>query len=219
MNMYREELLDHYWHPQNYGTAENPSFLIKEHNPLCGDSLMLSARVENGIIADIKFNGKGCAISQASASLLTGALIGKNINTARAFSPDDLFALLKVPISPARQKCALLSFNAFKNGAKTLNTPESIKQALKQVKDPEINCDIVSLGLIYEIRMPDADHIEVDMTLTSINCPLGPYLLDEVKKVLYELNSSQENKINLIWEPAWSKDRIDPLIREELMFG
>lgn len=119
MNMYQEELLDHYWHPKNCGSVSEPSFSATEHNPLCGDTLTITARVEHDILADIKFNGDGCAISQAAASLLTDALMEKNLSYVRAFSSADVYTLLKVSISPAREKCALLALYTLQKGLNT----------------------------------------------------------------------------------------------------
>ncbi|HBV58019.1 MAG TPA: Fe-S cluster protein [Candidatus Magasanikbacteria bacterium] len=116
MNMYQEELLDHYWHPKNRGNTHDASFSATEHNPLCGDTLTITARVEHDILADIKFNGNGCAISQAAADLLTESLAGKTIQNAGMFSPDAMRTLLNVPISGAREKCALLALTAFQKG-------------------------------------------------------------------------------------------------------
>ncbi|MBI5229748.1 MAG: iron-sulfur cluster assembly scaffold protein [Candidatus Magasanikbacteria bacterium] len=116
MNIYQEELLDRYWHPKNRGSVDNASFSATEHNPLCGDTLTITARIEHAILADVKFNGNGCAISQAAADLLTESLTGKTIQNARAFSPDAMRMLLTVPISSAREKCALLALTAFQKG-------------------------------------------------------------------------------------------------------
>ncbi|MBI5229749.1 MAG: metal-sulfur cluster assembly factor [Candidatus Magasanikbacteria bacterium] len=100
-----------------------------------------------------------------------------------------------------------------------MHTTESVREALKQIKDPELNCDIVSLGLVYAIRLPDAKHVEIDVTFTSMGCPAGPYILSEVQRVIDELEGSPEGTVHLVWEPAWTKDRVDPLVREELMEG
>ncbi len=97
-----------------------------------------------------------------------------------------------------------------------MHTIESVTSALKQIKDPELNCDIVSLGLVYAIRFPDTTHIEVDVTFTSMGCPAGPYILSEVQRVLNELEGAPEGTVHLMWEPAWTPDKMDPVVRDEL---
>ncbi len=114
-DIYREIILDYYRNPRNYGKIENPDVSIKDSNPLCGDEIEMQLKVEDGKIIDIKFTGKGCAISQASASMLTEMVKDKDINTARNISKDDILESLGLTsLGPARIKCALLSLKTFK---------------------------------------------------------------------------------------------------------
>lgn len=83
--LYQEVILDHYKNPRNYGILENPTHSAVGHNPLCGDHVELYLIVENEIIKDVKFKGVGCAISQASASIMTGILKNKTLSEARKF--------------------------------------------------------------------------------------------------------------------------------------
>jgi len=133
--LYQEIILDHYKHPRNKGKIENPD--IQEHakNPLCGDEINISAKVENGVITEVKFWGQGCSISQSSASLLTEALKGKNLEEAKHLIlifqemlaghdlPEtedidwgELEALRGVTKFPARLKCATLAWNTVQKG-------------------------------------------------------------------------------------------------------
>ena len=114
---YREYILDHYKNPRNYGRLESPTLSHEEDNPLCGDIIGIDLAVEDGSIADVRFHGRGCAISQASASLLTERLKGLSLEEARKISKEDVFEDLGIDISPARIKCALLSLKVLKVGA------------------------------------------------------------------------------------------------------
>ena len=114
---YREYILDHYKNPRNYGRLDSPDISHEENNPLCGDVVGMDFRVREGVIEDIRFHGRGCAISQASASLMTERLKGKTLDEARKINKDDVLGELGIEISPARIKCALLSLKVLKVGA------------------------------------------------------------------------------------------------------
>ncbi|MEM4211629.1 MAG: iron-sulfur cluster assembly scaffold protein [Nitrososphaerota archaeon] len=111
-----DEILDHYRNPRNYGEIENPDIHAKDSNPLCGDVVELFIRVKDGVISDVKFKGKGCAISQASASKLTEKLIGMRIEDVKSLSRQDILEMLGIELSPVRLKCALLSLKVLKVG-------------------------------------------------------------------------------------------------------
>jgi len=114
---YREYILDHYKNPRNYGRLDNPDITHEEDNPLCGDVVGMDFRVQEGVIEDIRFHGRGCAISQASASLLTERLKGMALDDAKKIDKNDVLGELGIQISPARIKCALLSLKVLKVGA------------------------------------------------------------------------------------------------------
>jgi len=114
---YREYILDHYKNPRNYGRLEQPDITHEEDNPLCGDVVGMDFRVKAGVIEDIRFHGRGCAISQASASLLTERLKGMALDEAKKIDKNDVLGELGIQISPARIKCALLSLKVLKVGA------------------------------------------------------------------------------------------------------
>ncbi len=113
MSLYQDLILDHYRNPRNQGVLKAPTHLAAANNPTCGDRLEMQLSVKNGIIADVKFSGSGCAISQASASLLSEFVKGKTIAEASALDTSGLLALLGVSLSPNRLKCALLSLETF----------------------------------------------------------------------------------------------------------
>ena len=114
---YREYILDHYKNPRNFGRLEAADISHEEDNPLCGDVVGMDFKVKDGRIEDVRFHGRGCAISQASASLLTERLKGMTLEDARKISKDDVLGELGIEISPARIKCALLSLKVLKVGA------------------------------------------------------------------------------------------------------
>lgn len=114
---YREYILDHYKNPRNFGHLERPDITHEEDNPLCGDVVGMDFRVDDGVIEDIRFHGRGCAISQASASLLTERLKGQSLEDAKKINKQDVLDELGIEISPARIKCALLALKVLKVGA------------------------------------------------------------------------------------------------------
>ncbi len=117
MDFYRETILDHYNQPRNWGVLAPADIDHEENNPLCGDRLRLTMRVEDDKIVEIGWSGEGCAISQASASMLGETLIGKTLEEARAITKEDILEMLGIELGPVRLKCALLSLKVLKVGA------------------------------------------------------------------------------------------------------
>lgn len=115
MDLYGEIILDHFQNPHHHGRLDQATFSGRDSNPLCGDQIQLDILSDQeGTIIDVGFTGQGCAISQASASMLTDALIGKSLFEAAQMSNDDIYQMLGVPLSPARVKCALLGLTTLK---------------------------------------------------------------------------------------------------------
>ncbi|AQQ53924.1 metal-sulfur cluster assembly factor [Planococcus lenghuensis] len=85
---------------------------------------------------------------------------------------------------------------------------DSMMGALEQVIDPELGIDIVNLGLIYDVELQEEGKAVVTMTLTSLGCPMGPMIVDQVKTALSELPEVNEVEVNIVWQPAWSKDHM-----------
>jgi nitrogen fixation NifU-like protein len=109
MDYYREYILDHYRNPRNYGTLEHPSAHAEDSNPLCGDQLAIDLLVEDNLVKEVRFKGRGCAISQASASMLSEMIEGHTVDEVIQLGKDDVLDALGISISPARTKCAFLS--------------------------------------------------------------------------------------------------------------
>jgi nitrogen fixation protein NifU and related proteins len=114
-DLYRDYILEHYRRPHNFGVVEDADASYEGSNPLCGDRITLMLGVKDGIVDRVGFTGRGCAISQASASLLTDEIKGKPLKDVAAFRADDLLDLLGIEISPARLKCAMLSHDSLQH--------------------------------------------------------------------------------------------------------
>jgi nitrogen fixation NifU-like protein len=123
-DLYRDYILEHYRHPHNFGTLDAPTAKYEGANPLCGDRITMFLGVENGVVKEVAFTGRGCAISQASASLLTDEIKGKPVEEVEKLTPEDVLDLIGVEISPARLKCALLSLDTLSH-ALTDGAPEA----------------------------------------------------------------------------------------------
>ncbi|HEX4211848.1 MAG TPA: SUF system NifU family Fe-S cluster assembly protein [Candidatus Dormibacteraeota bacterium] len=114
---YREFILDHYRNPRNFGRLEHPDITHEENNPFCGDVVAMDFELKDGQIQDVRFHGRGCAISQASASMLTERIKGMTLEEARTISKQDVLEDLGIEVSAARLKCALLPLKVLKVGA------------------------------------------------------------------------------------------------------
>jgi nitrogen fixation NifU-like protein len=114
-DIYREIILDHYRNPRNKGRISDADVSFHDSNPLCGDEIDIHLKVEDNIVKDIKFEGRGCAISQASASMLTEMVMNKPLTSVKELDKDDILENIGlVNLGPARIKCALLSLKVLK---------------------------------------------------------------------------------------------------------
>jgi nitrogen fixation NifU-like protein len=108
-DLYREQILEHYQSPHNFGTLDTPTVSRDGRNPNCGDQITMQLEIDAaGKIIDVAFSGRGCAISMASTSLLTDELRGKSLDEVRALGTPDVMELLGITVGPARIHCALL---------------------------------------------------------------------------------------------------------------
>ncbi|MBT4446453.1 SUF system NifU family Fe-S cluster assembly protein [archaeon] len=107
--IYKENIIDHYKHPRNKKKLENATHKENGINPMCGDHITIYLIIKDNKIEEITFTGDGCAISQASVSLLTDELLGKDLDFAKKITDQNVYDLLGIPISHTRTKCALLS--------------------------------------------------------------------------------------------------------------
>jgi metal-sulfur cluster biosynthetic enzyme len=99
-----------------------------------------------------------------------------------------------------------------------LPSPDFIRKALRAVKDPELNLNIMDIGLVYDVEVSDAGQVHVRMTLTSPGCPAGTEILDDVKRVVGDLEGVTGVEVELVWDPYWTPERMDPRVRAFLGF-
>ena len=114
--MYRENILDHYKNPHNKGTIEDAEIKFTENNPLCGDVITVNLKLNDHKVEDVKFSGRGCAISQSAASMLTDEIKGKSLQEIKNIDREKMVELLGIDVGPVRTKCAVLGLVAIKNG-------------------------------------------------------------------------------------------------------
>lgn len=183
MSIYREEILDHYKNPRNFGTVENPTIQVEEDNITCGDHVELFFKIKNnppstppptkgGIgesedeksyeFEDIKFQGKGCALSIAGTSLLTEMIKDKSLSEVEKISQNDIINFVGGSISPARVNCILLGFSALQKSLKKLQIGEDKEK--KNLISRETN-----LGEIG-VRWPKAGRLLLDYGLHCAGC-------------------------------------------------
>ncbi len=116
-DFYRDYILDHYRNPRNFGTLEQFDVEAEDLNPLCGDQIRMELKLDDGIVSDVRFSGKGCAISQASASMLTERVKGMKLADVAKLGKDVVLEDVGIGISPARMKCAMLGLRVLKSAA------------------------------------------------------------------------------------------------------
>ena len=220
--MYQEVILDHYKHPHHRGLREPFGAEVHHVNPTCGDEVTLRVALSDDgeTVADISYDGQGCSISQASTSVLTDQVIGQTVGdalkTVAAFTEmissrgnvegdedviGDGIAFAGVAKYPARVKCALLGWMAFKDAVaqarrrrktderdhRARRTARRLEEAMRDVVDPELGINVVDLGLVYGLNVEEGDAGTValiDMTLTSAACPLTDVIEDQSRTAL-----------------------------------
>jgi nitrogen fixation protein NifU and related proteins len=115
MDLYAEEILDHYKHPRHFGHLEEPTLIFHDTNPLCGDEITLELRIEDNKVADVSFTGQGCAISRAAASMMSEEIVGMSLDELKGWDKESILDLLGIEVGPVRIKCALLPLKALKS--------------------------------------------------------------------------------------------------------
>ncbi len=130
--IYKDIILDYYRNPRNFGELPNPDVRAKDSNPLCGDIIEMQLKINDGKVEDIRFQGKGCAISQASASMLTEVVKGKSLDDVKALGKPDVLELLGIDPGPTRIKCALLGLKVLKLGV-YMYLGQAVTEEVKQL--------------------------------------------------------------------------------------
>lgn len=115
-DFYRQNILDHYQNPRNFGTLEHPDIRAEDSNPLCGDKIRMELQVKDGRVEDVRFTGIGCSISRAAASMLTEEIKGKTLEEVKRIGRDEVLEMLGIELGPVRLKCALLALKTLKVG-------------------------------------------------------------------------------------------------------
>ncbi len=116
-DLYREQIIEHYKNPQYRGRLDPHDIYFEDDNPLCGDHIEITLRVDgSGVVEEAAFDGRGCAISQASADLLVESIIGKPLDEVKSLTKEHVLGLLGIELGPVRLKCALLSLKVLKAG-------------------------------------------------------------------------------------------------------
>ncbi len=114
--LYREAIIDYYKHPRRKGHLAKPDVHYHDTNPFCGDEVTIELKVEDGVVVDAAFDGRGCAISQASASMMMEDVIGMSVDELKEWGKEEVLEMLGIEIGPVRLKCALLPLKALKAG-------------------------------------------------------------------------------------------------------
>jgi metal-sulfur cluster biosynthetic enzyme len=96
-------------------------------------------------------------------------------------------------------------------------TPDSIRKALRAVKDPELNLNIIDIGLVYDVELSEGGEVHVRMTLTSPGCPAGPEIVNDVKRTIEDLEGVNSVDVEIVWEPYWTPERMDPRVKAFFM--
>jgi nitrogen fixation NifU-like protein len=136
-DMYRQQILDHYKSPRNYGELDEKTFTHAGENPMCGDEIRIDVQLDEDdeVIERVAFRGDGCAISQASASMLTGELQGMTVEEMQELDRDDVIDMLGVDISPMRVKCAVLAEKVVQDGADIYEGEKEIEKTTTEEDD------------------------------------------------------------------------------------
>ncbi len=125
-DLYREQIIDRYKNPRHRGELDPHDYSYEDDNPLCGDRIRIDVRVDGDErVTEATFSGVGCAISQASADLLTESIVGKSLAEVRRISKDDILEMLGIELGPVRLKCALLSLKVLKAGVYGIEAVET----------------------------------------------------------------------------------------------
>jgi nitrogen fixation NifU-like protein len=126
--LYKENILDHYREPRNFGRLKNPDLSYEDKNPVCGDVVQMDLRVQDGKVVEVAFSGKGCSISMASASMLTELILNRDIEDLKKFDKQELLDEIGLDLGPVRIKCALLPYKVLKGGIFGLSEVEMDKE-------------------------------------------------------------------------------------------
>lgn len=124
--MYQEELLEHFKKPRHNVLLEQPDFCVEEKNPSCGDEVTITGKIADDVLVDVGFQGRGCVISQATASMLAEQSIGKKEDELLALTSTDITNMIGITLGPVRLRCALLALHVLQQGIKQFKKIKNI---------------------------------------------------------------------------------------------
>jgi nitrogen fixation NifU-like protein len=124
MDMYAENILEHYKNPHHCGSLNDPTATAEDANPFCGDKYQLELKIKDGVIEDAKFDGEGCAISKSALSMLMDEIIGKKVEDVEKIDKEKIYEMMGVDLGAARVKCALLGLVILKKAIINLKKDE-----------------------------------------------------------------------------------------------
>lgn len=256
--LYQEAILDHNRKPRNFHKLEGTSRTAEGYNPLCGDKVTIYLKIENDRVSEVSFEGSGCAISIAAASMMTERVKGRTLSVVQrlferfhALLTDEadaesesnelgkLVVFAGVREFPVRVKCATLPWHtlraAIENKPETVSTDSlplsgrpsltadqvreienKVIEALRTVRDPEIPVNIYDLGLIYGLAVEPSGTVTITMTLTAPGCPVAWMILREVDSKVRAIPGIADVKVDLTWDPPWSRDRMSEATKLQL---
>ena len=248
--LYQQVILDHGRRPRNFGPLESATGSAEGNNPLCGDRITVHVREEDDQLEAVGFEGNGCAICMASASIMTESVKGCSrrqcaekfehfhslVTGCGDLAPSEIDEKIRgfrrgqrVPdageVRNARlaytARCARDRRGRGDDRMSEMTREElheAVIESLKQVYDPEIPVDIYELGLIYEVKVDEANHVDVQMTLTSPACPVAGSLPGEVEMKVKAVPGVAGAKIELVWDPPWHQDMMSEAAKLQLGF-
>jgi nitrogen fixation NifU-like protein len=235
--LYQQLIVDHSKHPRNCRAIDGADSSAEGYNPLCGDRVTLFVKLDGDRVRDISFQGNGCAISTASASLLTEVLRGKTRAEAEALfesfhelvtggQPKDdsgpplgkLKVFAGVSEFPVRVKCATLVWHTLKAALSQIHMVEEkiVIRALRECYDPEIPVNIYDLGLIYDLKIDPSGKVDIRMTLTAPGCPVAGSLPEYIKSKVAAVPGVTEVTVELTFDPPWTNARMSEAARLQL---
>ena len=127
MKLYQEELLEHYNNPKHRGIIAGADFTVEDYNPSCGDRVEFSAKISNGALGEIRFEGSGCVLSQATASMLSEYCTDKTLEEVEMLTKEEIVALVGLTLGPTRIKCVLLPLFVLQEGVRKYDRSKTIQ--------------------------------------------------------------------------------------------
>ncbi|MFA4873026.1 MAG: iron-sulfur cluster assembly scaffold protein [Patescibacteria group bacterium] len=187
-SLYREEILDHYKHPRNFGVLDNPTVTVDEDNSTCGDQMKIALKVHNGVLAGILWSGSGCALSMAGASMLSEYIKGKKMYDIESITESDILQMMGGTITQGRINCALLCLRTLQKGLKVLRIKQSQKSS-PVVVNKEMNIsELVA-------RWPETRMVLSEYNLHCVGCHASSFDTLEAGAKVHGMSEDEINQM------------------------